>query len=439
MRALARRLIALVPVLLGLSVLTHALLAMVPGDRVVNLLGLEATPESIATLRARYALDQPLPLRFLSWLGYAMTGDLGRSIQTGRPVLAMVGAALVPTLQLAGAALLASLLIALPAGVAAATRRGRVADAAASLVALAGLSLPSFWLGILLILAFSIHLPWLPSSGYVPFTDAPLDALRHLVLPALTLGAALAAATMRRPTAPCWTCCLRSSSALPVPRGLPNRRVVWRHALRPALVPIVTLVGVQLGQLLGGVVVTETVSAWPGIGKLIVDAIFARDCPVMQGAILVTATLFVLVNVAADTLCLAIDPRTRAIDGRAAPVRSLRAAAAGADQPRRHGRVPGRAAPAGPRLRHPGRRVRSLQVRELDREQRAGAGTLRRPLARGRRRLRPPGVPSHPGRDGAFGQPEQAGVEPQPRAIPREFAVITVRCRRTAASNSMAA
>ena len=314
MRALARRLIALVPVLLGLSVLTYALLAMVPGDPVVTLLGLEATPESIATLRARYALDQPLPLRFLSWLGHAATGDLGRSIQTGRPVLGMVGAALVPTLQLAGAALLASLLIALPAGVVAATRRGRAADAAASLVALAGLSLPSFWLGILLILAFSIHLPWLPSSGYVPFADAPLDALRHLVLPALTLGAALAAATMRMTRGAMLDVLPAEFVRTARAKGLPNRRVVWRHALRPALVPIVTLVGVQLGQLLGGVVVTETVFAWPGIGKLIVDAIFARDYPVVQGAILVTATLFVLVNVAADTLCLAIDPRTRAAD-----------------------------------------------------------------------------------------------------------------------------
>ncbi len=197
MRAFAERLAALVPVLFGLSALTYGLLALVPGDPIVTLLGLEATPEAIATLRARYALDQPLPLRFLSWLGHAVTGDLGRSIQTGRPVLGMVGAALVPTLQLAAAALLVSLAIALPAGVTAATRRGRMPDAAASLAALAGLSLPSFWLGILLILTFSIRLPWLPSSGCVPFSEAPLEAFRHLLLPALTLGAALAAATMR--------------------------------------------------------------------------------------------------------------------------------------------------------------------------------------------------------------------------------------------------
>ncbi len=311
MRALAGRLIALVPVLLGLSVLTYALLALVPGDPVVTMLGMEADAQSIATLRARYALDQPLPIRFLSWLGHALTGDLGRSIQTGRPVLAMVATALVPTLQLAGAALLISLVIAVPAGVVAATRRGGAADAAASLTALAGLSLPSFWLGILLILAFSIRLPLLPSSGYTPFSAAPLEALRHLALPALTLGAALAASTMRMTRGAMLDVLPAEFIRTARAKGLRNGRVVWRHALIPALAPVVTLVGVQLGQLLGGVVVTETVFAWPGIGKLIVDAIFARDYPVVQGAILVTATLFVLVNLAADTLCLAIDPRTR--------------------------------------------------------------------------------------------------------------------------------
>lgn len=311
MRALAGRLLSLVPVLLGLSVLTYGLLALVPGDPVITLLGLEADPQSIATLRARYALDQPLPVRFLSWLGHALTGDLGRSIQTGRPVLATVGAALVPTLQLAAAALLVSLLIAIPAGVVAATRRGRPADAAASLAALAGLSLPSFWLGILLILAFSINWPLLPSSGYAAFTEAPIEALRHLILPAVTLGAALAAATMRMTRGAMLDVLPAEFVRTARAKGLTDRRVVWRHALRAALVPVVTLVGVQLGQLLGGVVVTETVFAWPGVGKLIVDAIFARDYPVVQGAILVTATLFVLINLATDTLCLLLDPRAR--------------------------------------------------------------------------------------------------------------------------------
>jgi peptide/nickel transport system permease protein len=311
MRFLGGRVLAALPVLFGLSLLSYALLALVPGDPVTAMLGLEADPAAVAALRARYALDQPFPVRFLVWLGHAVRGDLGRSIQTGRPVLAMVAQALGPTLVLAAAALLVSLLIAVPAGVVAATRRNRVEDFAASFAALCGLSLPSFWLGILLILAFSIRWPLLPSSGYAPILHAPGDALRHLLLPALTLGAALAAATMRMTRSAMLEVLPADYVRTAHAKGLPRRRVVWRHALQPALIPVVTLVGVQLGQLLGGVVVTETVFAWPGIGKLIVDAIFARDYPVVQGAILVTAALFVGVNLLTDLLYAALDPRLR--------------------------------------------------------------------------------------------------------------------------------
>lgn len=311
MRAVAERLATLAPVLLGLSALSFALLSMVPGDPVTAMLGLEADPAAIAALRAKYALDAPLPVRFAAWLGHALQGDLGRSIQTGRPVLRMVLDALGPTLLLAAAALLLSLLVAVPAGVVAATRRNRGEDFAASFAALCGLSLPSFWLGILLILGLSIRWPLLPSSGYVAPTQDPAEALRHLALPALTLGAALAAATMRMTRSAMLEVLPAAFVRTAHAKGLPSRRVVWRHALRPALMPVVTLVGLQLGQLLGGVVVTETVFAWPGIGKLIVDAIFARDYPVVQGAILVTATGFVLVNLCIDLLYAALDPRVR--------------------------------------------------------------------------------------------------------------------------------
>ena len=311
MRAIAGRMIALLPILFGLSVLSFTLLAMVPGDPVTAMLGLEASPEAIATLRAKFALDQPLPVRFLAWFGNLLQGDLGRSIQTGRPVLEMVVTALGPTLLLAGAALLVSLAIALPAGIVAATRRNRPADFAVSLVALCGLSLPSFWLGILLILGLSIAWPVFPASGYAPLLADPWAALRHLVLPAATLGVALAGASMRMTRSAMLEVLPADFIRTAHAKGLGPRRVVWRHALRNALIPIVTLVGIQLGQLLGGVVVTETVFAWPGIGKLVVDAIFARDYPVVQGAILVTATLFVLLNLATDLLCVALDPRQR--------------------------------------------------------------------------------------------------------------------------------
>ena len=311
MRVILGRLLSLLPVLFGLCVLSFTLLAMVPGDPVTAMLGLEADPGAIAALRAKYALDDPLPLRFLAWFGQVLQGDLGRSVQTGRPVLGTVATALVPTLQLGAAATVVSLLIAIPAGIVAAARRNGPADLVASIIALCGLSLPSFWLGLLLILLFSIFLPLLPSSGYAPFLQDPGAAFAHLVLPALTLGAAMAASTMRMTRAAMIGVLgadyVRSARA----KGLSPRRVVWRHALRNALLPVVTLVGLQIGQLLGGVVITESVFSWPGIGKLTVDAIFARDFPVVQGSILVTATLFVLINLATDLLYAVLDPRLR--------------------------------------------------------------------------------------------------------------------------------
>jgi peptide/nickel transport system permease protein len=305
------RLMALLPVLFGLCFLSFALLSLVPGDPVTALLGLEADPAAAAALRAKYALDQPFLLRFVVWLGHVLIGDFGRSIQTGRPVLEMVLTALVPTLQLGFCALLVSLAIAIPAGVISASRRNSLADFGASLLALFGLSLPSFWLAILLVLFLSIRLSLFPASGYVPFLVDPLEALHHIALPALTLGVGMAAATMRMSRAAMLEALSADYIRTARAKGLPWRRVVWKHALRNALIPVVTLVGLQLGQLMGGVVVTETVFAWPGIGKLTVDAIFARDYPVVQGAILAAALLFVLINLATDMIYAVLDPRMR--------------------------------------------------------------------------------------------------------------------------------
>jgi peptide/nickel transport system permease protein len=311
MRMLLSRIVAMVPVLFGLCVLSFTLLAMIPGDPVTAMLGLDADPQAAAVLRAKFALDQPLPIRFLSWFGHLLTGDLGRSIQTGRTVLDMVATALVPTLELGLVALIISLLIAIPAGVISASRRNSIADYGVSLFSLAGLSLPSFWLAILLILFLSIRLKIFPSSGYVPFSDDPRAALMHIVLPALTLGVAMAAATMRMTRAAMLDVLNADYIRTARAKGLPRRRVIWQHALRNALIPVTTLIGLQLGQLMGGVVVTETVFAWPGIGKLTVDAIFARDFPVVQGAILASAVLFVVINLVTDILYAALDPRLR--------------------------------------------------------------------------------------------------------------------------------
>lgn len=312
MRLMLDRLAALPLVLLGLSALSFLLLASVPGDPVSAMLGPDADPQAIARLRIAYALDQPGYVRFLAWLGHVAGGDFGRSIQTGRPVLATVLAALGPTLELTGMAVLLSLVLAVPAGVLAAVRQGGAFDAAVSVLSLIGLSLPGFWVGVLLILGLSVHLGWLPSSGHAGLVQAPVDALRHLVLPALTLGIALAGATLRM---------VRSAVLEVLPaehvrtahaKGLAGHRVLGRHVLRLALAPVVTLLGLQLGQMLGGVVVTETVFAWPGIGKLLVDAIFARDYPLVQGTLMVTATLFVGITLATDLLLVALDPRQRA-------------------------------------------------------------------------------------------------------------------------------
>jgi peptide/nickel transport system permease protein len=308
---LLSRSISLVPILFGTSLISFFLIRLVPGDPAIALLGLEADEASIAAMRRQLALDQALPVQYLAWLSHVLTGDFGRSIQGGREVLPMLVGALVPTALLASAAVLISLLIAVPAGTAAATRRNTSTDYAASFAALCGLSMPSFWLGILLILAFSIYIPILPASGYVsPLVD-PAGFLAHLVLPAVTLGAALAAATMRMTRATMLEVLRSDYVRTAQAKGVPARRVIWVHAFGNARIPIVTLLGVQIGQLLGGVVVTETVFAWPGIGKLTVDAIFARDYPVVQGAVMLTATLFVLINLATDLLYMVIDPRVR--------------------------------------------------------------------------------------------------------------------------------
>jgi peptide/nickel transport system permease protein len=310
-RYLATRLISLIPILFGTSVVAFFLVRLVPGDPAIALLGMEADARSLAALRQQLALDQPIIVQYVTWLGHILTGDFGRSIQGGRAVFPLLMGALAATALLSAAALVISLVIAIPAGIVAATRRNSGADYAASFLALCGLSLPSFWLGILLILTFSIYLPLFPASGYVsPLVD-PIAYLRHLVLPAVTLGAALAAATMRMTRATMLEVLRADYIRTARAKGLSRRSVIWGHALANARIPIVTLLGIQLGQLLGGVVITETVFSWPGIGKLTVDAIFARDYPVVQGAVLLTATLFVLINLLTDLIYTALDPRVR--------------------------------------------------------------------------------------------------------------------------------
>lgn len=310
-RQILGRMISLIPILFGVSIVVFLLVRLIPGDPVVALLGMEATPDAISVLRTRYALDDPWVVQYFAWITNILGGDFGRSIQSGREVPSLLMTSLMPTLWLSLAATIISLAIAIPMGVVAATRRDTGTDAMASLLSLFGLSMPSFWIGVLLILLFSIHLPILPASGYVaPSTDFGLF-LWHLVLPAITLGTALAAAIMRMTRSTMLEVLQSDYVRTARAKGLPRRTVIWTHAFRNAQIPIITLIGVQFGQVLGGVVITETIFSWPGIGKLTVDAIFARDYPVVQGAVLVTAGLFVLINLITDIIYTFVDPRMR--------------------------------------------------------------------------------------------------------------------------------
>lgn len=313
MRAYAvRRLVQLVPVLLGVSVLVFGMMAAIPGDPARAILGSYATPENVAILERQLALDRPLHVRFLTWLGNVLTGDLGRSYSLNRPVLDEVLERLGATLVLAGAALVVMLALGLAAGIVAAVRQHRWQDRAATVAALVGLSMPSFWLAMIFIVVFSLGLGWFPVSGMrSAFGGGPLDVVHHLVLPATVLGL-VASGVIARLTRSTMLEVLRQDHVrTATAKGLPRRRVVMGHAFRNALVAIVPVVGVQIGFLLGGAVYIETVFSWPGIGRMLVTGIGTRDVQLVQGGVLAIALLYVLINLVADLVQAALDPRIR--------------------------------------------------------------------------------------------------------------------------------
>jgi peptide/nickel transport system permease protein len=312
-RYLARRLVALVPVLAGVSVVVFLVLHLSPGDPAEIMLGSQATQEDLARLRAQLGLNEPLPVQYVRWLGHVFQGDLGRSLWTKRPVLREVLDRLGATLLLTASALALSTIGGIALGIVSATRRNSFLDRVSAVVSLFGASMPVFWLGIVLMVAFSLWLGWLPASGmFAPYGGGDLrDLLAHLILPAVTLAAASTAIVTR----------LTRSSMLEVlsqeyvrtarSKGLVERAVVVRHGLWNALMPIVTVVGVQAGYLLGGAVLTETVFAWPGVGTLMVQGILARDFPLVQGCVLVVALTFAVINLGVDLLYAYLDPRIR--------------------------------------------------------------------------------------------------------------------------------
>ena len=299
--------------LFGVLVLVFAMVRLVPGDVVTNLIGLDTniTPERREELRRLFGLDLPLHTQFGQWFGALLQGNLGSSLRTERSVLTDLALRFPVTLQLTFFALIIALLIAIPLGVAAATNRGKALDTFASSFALLGIAAPSFWIAILCILFFSLQLRWFPPSGYVLFNEDPLGNLKTMFLPSLALGLSLAAATMRIVRSSLLEVLMLDYTRTARAKGLNERRVVYRHAFRNALIPVVTVIGLQVGNLLGGTVIIEQIFGLPGIGRFALEGINLRDYPVVQGAILVVAGGFVLVNVLVDVLYALIDPRVR--------------------------------------------------------------------------------------------------------------------------------
>ena len=308
-RFIVGRLLGTVPVLVLLSIAIFLMLQLTPGDPVKLMLGEDADPQAVAALREELGLDRPLAVQYFFWLGNVLQGDLGRSIRTRQPVLEAIVSRLPVTLELSFLSLLVALLIGIPSGILSAIRRNSATDVASTTLALIGVSMPNFFLGILLILLFSLWLRVLPPSGYAPFVQDPVQNLKLMIMPSIALGAALAGIISR----------MMRSSLLEVlgadyvrtarAKGLRDRAVILGHALKNAMIPVVTVVGLQVGTLLGGAILTETIFALPGIGRLVVDNIFARDFPIVQGVILFLAVTRVLSNLVADVLYGVLDPR----------------------------------------------------------------------------------------------------------------------------------
>ena len=297
--------------LLLISLIVFTGVRMIPGDPARVLAGTDADPAGLEEIRQKYGLDDPLPLQYARWLGLAVRGDLGESIRTRTSVARTVALKLPITLELACLALLVALSIAIPAGVVAAVRRNTAWDVLASSVSLCGVSIPNFWLGIMLILLVSVRLGWLPASGFVPLGEDLVGNLKRMLMPALVLGSGLAAALMRQTRNAMIevlsTDYVRTARA----KGLAQPAVVMRHALRNGLIPVVTILGLQMGALMGGAVVTESIFVIPGFGRLIVEAVFTRDYPVVQGVVLLTASSYVLINLLVDVSYTVLNPRIR--------------------------------------------------------------------------------------------------------------------------------
>ncbi len=310
-RYLLRRLLQIVPTLFVVSILIFGLQQLLPGDPALIMAGEERDPIAIQEIREQYRLDQPLPVQYVYWLAGVVQGDLGQSMRIKRPVGELVLEKLPVTLELACLAILIALVIGIPAGIISAVFRGSIWDYGANLLALWGISVPNFWLGILMIFLFSVHLGWLPASGYVSPGESLIGNLASLVMPAFVLGTGVSAVMMRHTRAAMLQTLGADYVRTARAKGVGEPGVIIRHALRNALTPVITLGALEFGTLLSGAVLTEQVFSIPGFGKLVVDAVFNRDYAVVQGVVLVTASAYILLNLLADLAYALANPRLR--------------------------------------------------------------------------------------------------------------------------------
>jgi peptide/nickel transport system permease protein len=300
-----------IPTIVLISIFAFALQKLLPGDPVLVLAGEDRDPATLELLREKYRLNDPVPVQYLAWVGRAVQGDLGMSLRTNQPVTELIAEKLPVTLQLAIMSLLFALLIGIPAGILSAWRKGTLTDWVANVVALSGLSIPNFWLGIMLILLVSVKWQLLPASGYVPPGEDLWLSIKTMVMPAFVLGTALAATLMRHTRSAMLGVLSQDYVRTARAKGLSERTVVLKHGFRNALTPIVTLTALLFGELVAGAVLTEQIFTIPGFGKLVVDAVFNRDYAVVQGIVLVTAVGFIAMNLLADMLYVLLNPRLR--------------------------------------------------------------------------------------------------------------------------------
>ena len=306
---IVKRFLTAIPTLIIVTLMVFGIQRLLPGDPALIIAGEQRDPAVIAYIRERYRLDDPVPVQYAVWLGQVLRGNLGQSIRTNQPVTQLIWQKLPVTVELAFLSMLVALLIALPIGVLSAVRKNTAVDYFGTLFALSGLSLPNFWLGIMLILLFSVQWGLLPASGYVEFGRDPLGNLQRMIMPAFVLGTGLAAVLMRQLRSSMLDVLKQDYVRTAQAKGLLKRRVVLRHALRNALIPVITIFGLQMGALLSGAVLTEQVFTIPGFGKLVVDAVFNRDYAVVQGVVLFTSAAYILINLLVDIAYALVNPR----------------------------------------------------------------------------------------------------------------------------------